>query len=235
MAAESCRDFHCTDAPVFPGAVTSCARFNLPPTFAPPCSPFCPFSPFSLSLTLCSCRRQPPATPRVSRSNARLFRRSFRVLSPFNNPGIRCRKSARWYKRSDERISAGLAWRGFKISMGKSKIHRCSPTSPVASRRDCRRAGSSLLRILSFTWSGPLPFRSREISSFGENEFTCRDNVQRVENRDLKRETEEKRGVYLKLIKEFSRHLKYICEEYRTILYVRVSIYRTVNILIVFL
>lgn len=87
----------------------------------------------SLSFTPCSCRRQPPATatPGVSRSNARLFRRSFRVL-PFNNLGIRRRKSARRYKRSGERISAGLAWRGSKISMGKSKIHRCSPTSPAA-------------------------------------------------------------------------------------------------------
>lgn len=35
---QSCRDFHRTDAPVFPGAVTSCARFNLPPTSALPYS-----------------------------------------------------------------------------------------------------------------------------------------------------------------------------------------------------
>lgn len=39
---QSCRDFHRTDAPVFPGAVTSCARFNLPLTSAPPYSPFRP-------------------------------------------------------------------------------------------------------------------------------------------------------------------------------------------------
>lgn len=47
---QSCRDFHRTDTPVFPGAVTSCARFNLPLTSAPPCS-HNSVPPFSLPAT----------------------------------------------------------------------------------------------------------------------------------------------------------------------------------------
>lgn len=193
----------------------------------------------SLSLSPCPCRRQPPstATPGVSRSNARLFRRSFRILPPFNNPGIRRRKSARWYKRSDGFL---LGWRDAdpRFLWGSQKFIVVLP------HLQWHRAG--IVRVLGrASWgSSPsrdrarCPFaRTREIFSFGENEFTCRDNVQRVGNHGLKRE----KGKSEKFILNWSKNSLSLSEIYLRKIYnyficMRINIiYRIVNTLIFFL
>jgi len=87
---QSCRDFHRTDAPVFPGAVMSCARFNLPLTSAPP--PLLPFH--SPGLVAGNHQPLPSATPGISCSNASLLPL---VSSLFLSPSTTSvhRKSAR--------------------------------------------------------------------------------------------------------------------------------------------
>lgn len=126
-AAESCRDFHCTDTPVFPGAVTSCARFNLPPTSASPCFLRSVLTP-SLSLL---CHRpflSPATTSRQSTTIAATLRgvspaltrvsfaaRFVSSLPPFVQrfPAFAAANRQGRYKRSSERkrIFCWALWR----------------------------------------------------------------------------------------------------------------------------
>lgn len=78
-----------------------------------------------------------------------------------------------------------------------------------------------------------LSLARKRFPPFGENEFTCRDNVQRVGNHGLKREKEKKKEIYFKSIKREFRRLNISSEKCITILCMRINISNCFNTYIV--
>lgn len=79
-----------------------------------------------------------------------------------------------------------------------------------------------------------LSLARKRFPPFGENEFTCHDNVQRVGNHGLKREKEKMKGIYFKNIKREFRHLKYIERKmYNYFVYMRINISNCFNTYII--